>query len=133
MLIVQGLRGDSVPFYVRPITRGVANKLAEMWLLPNERKHLEFIDSLLATAPDGGPFLCGSELTAADVMMSFPLLAGPDRFDADDYTGSYWNKGQEGGVRMEFKRVFEYLDLLKERKAWKTSEERYSSAMAEQL
>jgi glutathione S-transferase len=34
------------------------------------------LESQLATSPGGGDFLCGKELTAVDILMSFPLQAG---------------------------------------------------------
>lgn len=37
--------------------------------------HFNFLEGQLATSPDGGKFLCGKDLTAADILMSFPLQA----------------------------------------------------------
>lgn len=39
------------------------------------KTHFQFLEDQLASAPDGGPFLCGSTLTAADVQMSIPAQA----------------------------------------------------------
>lgn len=36
---------------------------------------MAFLEDQLKTAPEGGPFLCGKELTAADILISFPVIA----------------------------------------------------------
>ena len=41
--------------------------------MPNITKQLAHLETLAASAPDGGPWLCGSHLTGADFIMSFPL------------------------------------------------------------
>jgi glutathione S-transferase len=128
---IKGLRSTAVPFFIRPISRTIADRLARAWLLPNARQHLEFIDSLLATAPGGGPFLCGPELTAADIMISFPLLFAPERFDGEDSSETFWKWKDGKGVQNEFARVFEYLGTMKKREAWKRAEDKFGEVMGE--
>lgn len=33
----------------------------------------------MKTAPEGGPYICGKELTAADILLSFPVIAAAGR------------------------------------------------------
>lgn len=45
-----------------------------MFLNKNFETHYSFLESQLASSPDGGKYLCGPDLTAADILMSFPLM-----------------------------------------------------------
>lgn len=49
------------------------------YLDPSFKTHFTFLEEQLKTSPDNGPYLCGPRLTGADVMLSFPLIAGKDR------------------------------------------------------
>lgn len=73
------IKNSPVPFFIKPITNGVANKLQTMFLDPNFKTHFTFLESQLASAPNGGQYLCGKNLTGADILMSFPLIAGRGR------------------------------------------------------
>ncbi|KAI7219725.1 hypothetical protein KC317_g8729, partial [Hortaea werneckii] len=44
-----------------------------------------FLDSEVASSPNGGQYLCGTEITAADILMSFPLIAGKGKIDRQEY------------------------------------------------
>jgi glutathione S-transferase len=37
--------------------------------------NLAFLEDQLRTSPEGGEFICGKELTAADILLSFPVIA----------------------------------------------------------
>ena len=67
-----------VPFFLKPITRGIANKVYDAFLHPNLAAHFAFLESELASAPDSGDYFCG-ELSAVDFLMIFPLEAAPGR------------------------------------------------------
>lgn len=56
-----------------------------MFLNENFKTHFGFLESQLASSPDGGKYLCGKDLTAADILMSFPLVAGKDKIDRAAY------------------------------------------------
>jgi len=87
-------------FFLRPITSRIATKLED--LIESELKtHLDFLESQLASAPDGGPYLCGAHLTGADIMMSFPLLT------VQTQDGSPLNK-------KSYPKLWAYAELLKE-------------------
>ncbi|PNY25009.1 Glutathione S-transferase 1 [Tolypocladium capitatum] len=77
--VISRLKSTQVPFFVRPITAVVANRISAQFIFPNAQRHLGFIDGQLATS--GGRYLCGDTLSAADILMSFPLIAAKDRWD----------------------------------------------------
>lgn len=53
------------------------------FLTENNKTYFQFLESQVASSPGGGKWLCGTELTAADMMMSFPLLAAKSRNKID--------------------------------------------------
>ena len=57
----------------------------KLFLIENYKTHFGFLESQLATSPDGGKYLCGKDLTAADILMSFPLIAGKGKIDRVQY------------------------------------------------
>ncbi|GAB7348804.1 hypothetical protein MBLNU459_g7522t1 [Dothideomycetes sp. NU459] len=69
------LTGAQIPFFLRPITRMICDKVDEGYFNPNLKTHFSFLESQLASSPDNGEFLCGSKLTAADILMSFPVMS----------------------------------------------------------
>ncbi len=48
--------------------------------------HFEFLEQQLDTAPNGGGYLCGPNLTGADIMLSFPLIAGGEKMGMGKFT-----------------------------------------------
>lgn len=70
---------NSPPFFVRPITGIVASQVEAAFLTRNIDGNLAFLEDQLKTAPGGGPYLCGKELTAADILISFPVIAAGQR------------------------------------------------------
>lgn len=76
-----------MPFFIRPVTSLVVSKVSQMFLDPNMKTHLDWVESQLATS--GGDYICGTQLTGADIMMSFTLMAAVGRIDqtlAKSYT-----------------------------------------------
>lgn len=101
------LKSPQVPWIIRPISGAIANKINSVFIMPNVRKNLELLESYLATPPspsDGTGYLCGDHLTAADIMLSYPLFAMRARaaeFPADG-----------GSMQTRFPKTFEYLGRL---------------------
>nr|POF24023.1 glutathione s-transferase 1 [Quercus suber] len=76
-LIVNNIKeGPEVPFFAKPITKIIGGRVESAFLNRSLKAQFDFLESQLSTSPDGGKFLCGKDLTAADMMMSFPLIAG---------------------------------------------------------
>ncbi|GFG18233.1 hypothetical protein IFM5058_08908 [Aspergillus udagawae] len=74
-LIMNALKNAPVPFFVKPITGFITGKVSAEFLNQELRTHFRFLEDQLASAPEEGPFLCGSQLTAADIQMSIPVIA----------------------------------------------------------
>ncbi|KAG5983321.1 hypothetical protein E4U55_000249 [Claviceps digitariae] len=114
-LVVSRLKSPQVPFVVRPITSIIANRIVAMFVAPNVKKHLAFINEQLSTS--SGKYLCGKTLSAADILMSFPLIAGAARFDGlSSWKGGSWKN--------EFPKVAQYVQLLQAEPGYKKSVER---------
>ncbi|KAK2594537.1 bifunctional glutathione transferase/peroxidase [Conoideocrella luteorostrata] len=111
-LVISRLKSPQVPFLIRPITSIIANRIIGMFLYPNVKKHLSFINDQLASST--GKYLCGKTLCAADILMSFPLIAGDGRFNE---LGSW----KDGSWRSEFPKVWEYVQLLLAEPGYKKS------------
>jgi glutathione S-transferase len=75
-----------------------------MFLHPNFKKHLDFLESQMASSPNGGEYLCGKEMTGADIMMSFPLEA---------------MKSRAGLTKEKYPLLWAYVDRLESREASK--------------
>lgn len=82
-----GIKNAPVPFFIKPITRSIAGRVEDAYLNRNLTTHFDFLESQLASSPGGGKYLCGTQLTAADILMSFPLMAAKKRekFDTEKY------------------------------------------------
>lgn len=70
---------QAVPGLVRPIARRIVSGIEDLYLGPNLRLQLDYVESELAKSE----WLAGKELTAADVQMSFPLEAAAARGGTD--------------------------------------------------
>lgn len=77
-LLMRILRERS-PFFIKPITAMITGGFESTFLRPEVGRVFDFLESQLASSPNGGEYLCGSELTGADFIMSFPLTAARGR------------------------------------------------------
>lgn len=59
------------PFVVRPIAKAIAGKVDASFVVPNLERHVAFVAEQLGDKP----YFCGSELTIADIQMSYPMEA----------------------------------------------------------
>lgn len=75
-LIASKLRSGKVPFFIKPITRKIADQLDASYSDPNLTRHLAFLEKEL----EGKTWLCGGEEpTIADIQMSYPVEAAVSR------------------------------------------------------
>lgn len=77
--VVAEIRSAPVPFFIKPITKRVADQIETGFLSKNIKSNVAFLEEQLATSPGTGEWFCGSQLTGADFMMIFPLEAGQSR------------------------------------------------------
>ena len=68
-----------MPFFVKPIARGISAKVLERMVTPNLTRQLDFMESELAASA----WFAGPEFSAADIQMSFPLEAAAQRAGLD--------------------------------------------------
>ena len=79
-LVFDQVRKAPVPFFIKPVVKGVADKVTQSFLAPNISQQLAFIESTLAQQP----WFAGPEFTAADVQMSYPMEAAAERVGLGD-------------------------------------------------
>jgi glutathione S-transferase len=68
-----------MPFFVKPVARGISAKVLERMVYPNLKRQLDFMEGELA----GSEWFAGTEFSAADIQMSFPLEAAAQRAGLD--------------------------------------------------
>jgi glutathione S-transferase len=78
-LVFDRLERAPMPFFIRPIARGIAGKAKAGFITPQINNHLDFLEAELARRP----WFAGAEFSAADVQMSFPLEAAAARGGLD--------------------------------------------------
>lgn len=79
-LIFGRLPRQPMPFFVRPIARGICKKVLESFVQPQLKTHQEFMESELGKST----WFAGEDFTAADVQMSFVVEASAARGRLDD-------------------------------------------------
>ena len=71
--------------------------------------HFTYLESQLASSPEGGKYLCGPNLTGADILLSFPLIAG---------------KGRTGLTKEKYPKLWAYVEALEQEPGYKKSIEK---------
>jgi glutathione S-transferase len=82
-LVFNKIKRAPMPFFVKPIAKGIADKVLASFVQPNIDAQLKFVEGEL----NARPWFAGAEFTAADVQMSFAAEAwaarsGPDTMAA---------------------------------------------------
>jgi glutathione S-transferase len=70
-LVFNKVRSAPMPFFARPIARGIADNVMKRFVQPNIDRQLAFMEAELQSRP----WFAGPDFSAADIMMSFPLEA----------------------------------------------------------
>ena len=78
-LVFDKIKTAPMPFFVKPIAKGIANKVLNGYTLPNIKNNMDFIESHLAQSK----WFAGEIFTGADIQMSFPLEASMARVNTD--------------------------------------------------
>jgi glutathione S-transferase len=79
-LLFDRLDKGPMPFFVRPVARAIAQRAKGSFVQPNIERNLDFMEGELAKSE----WFAGSEFSAADVQMSFPLEAARVRGGLDE-------------------------------------------------
>ncbi|KAF2469859.1 glutathione transferase [Lindgomyces ingoldianus] len=111
-LVTQNIRNAPVPFFLKPITRGIANKIDGSFVNPELKNHMTFLEEYLATCPNNGEFWCGSTLTGADFMMTFALEGANVRAE----------------METKYPKLYNYFRMIQARDAYKRAGEKVSEA-----
>ncbi len=78
-LVFDKVRAAPVPFFIRPVVKGVADQVMRSFVAPNLQRQLDFMEAEIARQP----WFAGSEFSAADVQMSYPVEAAAARAGLD--------------------------------------------------
>ena len=78
-LIFGFIEKSPAPFFIKPVIRGLVKKVGTDFIDPQLKLHLDFIEGELSKST----WFAGTEFTAADVQMSFPLEAAASRGGLD--------------------------------------------------
>jgi glutathione S-transferase len=76
-LIINRIETSKMPFFAKPVAKGIAAKVRGGYLEPNVKRNLDFMEATLAKSR----WFCGNDLTAADIQMSFAVEAAEVRTD----------------------------------------------------
>jgi glutathione S-transferase len=74
-LVFDKIREAPVPFFVKPVVKGIADQVGKAFITPNLTRLMAFMEAELGQAP----WFAGAEFTAADVQMSYPVEAAAAR------------------------------------------------------
>ena len=74
-LIFRRMPTAPMPFFVRPLVRGIADKVKGSFVDPQLKLHFDYMESELTRQA----WFASDEFSAADIQMSFPLEAGQAR------------------------------------------------------
>jgi len=101
-LVFRELGKARVPFFVKPILKGIVKKVNAMYLGPQMKLQFDFMEQELSK----GPWFAGEKFTAADIQMSYPIEGAMSR---DSFANQY-------------PRLQAYIARVKERPAYKKAE-----------
>jgi glutathione S-transferase len=78
-LLVEKIRAQKVPFFVKPITRKIGDGLEQSYSGPAIATHFGFVESQLKSRP----YFAGNGFSAADIQMIYPVEAALARGKGD--------------------------------------------------
>ena len=103
-LIFDRIETSPMPFFVKPIARGISAKVKGAYITPNITRHLDFMEASLKD----GPWFTGKSFSAADIQLSFPIEAAAAR----------------GGLDKSRPRLMDFLSRIHARPAYQRALER---------
>jgi len=100
-LVMGRIEDAPLPFFLKPVAKGIAGKVRDGYLDPNVKRNLDFMEMTLSESK----WFCGDRFTAADVQMSFPLEAAEVRTD----------------LSIDYPQLAGFLVAIRERPAYKAA------------
>lgn len=77
--ILNRIETAPMPFFIKPIAKTIANKTRAAYSGPNISLNLDYLEATLKNTP----WFCGTDMSGADIMMSFPVEAAAMRTNLD--------------------------------------------------
>jgi glutathione S-transferase len=78
-LIFDRIPKSPMPFFVKPIAKGISAKMLSLMVEPNLKRQLDFMEAELGKSE----WFAGADFSAADIQMSFPVEASAQRAGLD--------------------------------------------------
>ena len=78
-LVFERIKVAPMPFFIKPVARGIADKVLGLMVEPNLKRQLDFMEAELGKSE----WFAGNEFSAADIQMSFPIEASAQRAGLD--------------------------------------------------
>jgi glutathione S-transferase len=103
-LVFDRIEKGPMPFFVRPIARGIAGRIKQGFIEPNIARQLDYMEAEL----EQRPWFAGPDFSAADVQMSFPVEAAAVR----------------GGLNASRPRLMDWLARIHAREPYRRALER---------
>jgi len=103
-LIFDQIEKSSMPFFVRPIAQSIVNRVKRSYIEPQITQHLDYLEAEIGKST----WFAGSEFTAADIQISFPLEAAAAR----------------AGLNASRPKLMNFLDRIHARPAYQRALER---------
>jgi glutathione S-transferase len=78
-LVFDQIERAPMPFFVKPVAKGISAKVNAAFIRPQIKTHLDFMEGELGKSA----WFAGTTFSAADIQMSFPLEAAASRGGLD--------------------------------------------------
>jgi len=98
-LVFDKVATSPMPFFIRPIAKGISKKVNESYIGPSIKGNFDFIESHL----QNNGWFAGDKLSGADIQMSFPLEASVS----------------SGAVGNNYPKITAYVNSIQSRPAYK--------------
>jgi glutathione S-transferase len=103
-LIFDRVETSPMPFFIKPVARGISARVKGAFLTQQLKTHLDFMEAELGKSQ----WFAGGELTGADIQMSFPLETAKSR----------------GGLDASRPKLMDFVDRIHARPAYRRALER---------
>ncbi|HEY6940644.1 glutathione S-transferase [Dokdonella sp.] len=102
-LVFDRVEGARMPFFARPIARGIVARVRRGFVDPQLALHLDYLERELAARA----WFTGDAFGAADIQMSFPIEAAAGRAGLDATRPSLWRWLERVQARPAYRRALE--------------------------
>lgn len=102
-LVFQRVRTAPAPFFIRPVVKGVADKVDAAFTDPQIKLHLDYLENELSERD----WFTGPRFSVADIQMSFPLETAAARAGLDAGRPNLWQFLERIHARPAYQRALE--------------------------